>query len=102
MMVRPPKDWPDGHAWASDWQHVDCADCLSGREPCLTYTIAADNRSITCLRCRMTSYNLNDIEQHYCGHCHVFHDDLWPPARNWWLNHDNRGNPIKREREPTP
>jgi ribosomal protein S27AE len=28
-----------------------------------------------CLRCGKRSYNLNDIEQSYCGNCHVFIDD---------------------------
>lgn len=34
--------------------------------------------SITCPKCRMTSYNPNDIEQGYCGNCH---DWTSPPAR---------------------
>lgn len=29
--------------------------------------------SITCPKCGRTSYNRNDIEQGYCGHCHAFH-----------------------------
>jgi hypothetical protein len=29
---------------------------------------------IICLHCQMVSYNLGDIEQLYCGHCHRFHD----------------------------
>lgn len=32
--------------------------------------------SITCPRCRWTSYNPNDVEQRYCGHCHMFHEDM--------------------------
>ena len=32
--------------------------------------------SITCPRCGWTSFNLNDIEQRYCGHCHTFHEDM--------------------------
>lgn len=31
--------------------------------------------TITCLACGRTSANKHDIEQRYCGHCHVFHDD---------------------------
>ena len=27
---------------------------------------------ITCLRCGRTSYNSNDIEEGYCGNCHVY------------------------------
>jgi hypothetical protein len=38
---------------------------------------------------------MNDVQEHYCGHCHVFHDNLWPPARRWWIKHakDFTGNP---------
>lgn len=36
------------------------------------YSIAEN--SITCLRCGMTSQNPSDVENLYCGHCHVFHD----------------------------
>jgi hypothetical protein len=32
--------------------------------------------SITCPRCYRTSYNPNDIEQKYCGNCHMFHKDM--------------------------
>lgn len=31
--------------------------------------------AITCLTCHRTSHNQGDVEHHYCGHCHVFHDD---------------------------
>ena len=31
--------------------------------------------SITHLKCMMTSYNLNDVQNKYCGHCHVFWGD---------------------------
>jgi hypothetical protein len=34
-----------------------------------------DGRRITCFTCGRTSHNLHDVEQRYCGHCHVFHDD---------------------------
>jgi hypothetical protein len=40
------------------------------------YTIAPDNRSITCRRCGLTSHNPNDVAQRYCGGCHVFHDNI--------------------------
>jgi ribosomal protein L37E len=26
--------------------------------------------SIACPRCKMTSYNVNDIREGYCGNCH--------------------------------
>lgn len=31
--------------------------------------------SITCLRCGRTSHSPDDVREHYCGHCHLFHDD---------------------------
>jgi len=46
---------------------------------------ALNGHAITCLRCKRTSFNPNDVEFHYCGWCCVFHDDLWPPCRAWWL-----------------
>ncbi len=33
----------------------------------------------------MTSHNPHDVEYKWCGRCKVFHDDIWPPAREWWL-----------------
>ena len=29
---------------------------------------------IRCHTCARVSYNVNDIEQRYCGACHVFHE----------------------------
>ena len=40
-----------------------------------TWILSADGESITCLRCNMTSYNVNDIMYRFCGHCHAFHED---------------------------
>lgn len=39
-----------------------------------TYRINWPRRSITCLVCGLTSYNPNDVEARYCGHCHASHD----------------------------
>ncbi len=39
------------------------------------FTVNADGRAIMCLRCGRTSYSQGDIENHYCGHCKIFHDD---------------------------
>lgn len=30
---------------------------------------------IRCLICGLTSWNPNDVENRYCGHCHHFHED---------------------------
>ncbi len=54
-----------------------------------TFTLSEDGQSITCKRCKRTSHNPNDVDHHYCGHCQAYHDDIWPPARQWWL--DNPG-----------
>jgi len=43
--------------------------------PDVPFTISHDGRSITCGRCGRTSWNRNDVEQHYCCFCHVFHDE---------------------------
>lgn len=40
-----------------------------------SYTISADGKSITCLKCQRTSHNPNDVRFRYCGWCHVFHED---------------------------
>ena len=93
MVHGPPGKWPPGNAWASDWEGVTCPACLAGREAIPTFEISKDGEAITCLRCKQTSHNQNDVENHYCGRCHAFHDDIWPPSRRWWLTHDNQGNP---------
>lgn len=41
---------------------------------------------IKCLGCDLTSFLARDIEQHYCGRCHVWHDHLYPPARPWFIS----------------
>jgi hypothetical protein len=80
----PPKEWPEGHKWEGDWSVVNCRGCLASYQ---TFVLSDQGRAITCLRCKKTSYNANDVANHYCGWCHVFHDDIWPPARHWWLTH---------------
>ena len=39
------------------------------------YTIAADNSSITCHVCGVTSLNPEHVRQRFCPGCFVFHDD---------------------------
>lgn len=39
----------------------------------VSYEIGADGKSITCRRCGMTSYYYADVENLYCGNCHIFH-----------------------------
>lgn len=50
---------------------------LVGHKTCTGYVVSftdGNTLSITCLICGMTSFNPTDVEQKYCGHCHVFHD----------------------------
>lgn len=42
------------------------------------YWISPGGDSITCTKCRMTSRNPSDVEQRYCGKCHVFHRNEKP------------------------
>jgi hypothetical protein len=35
----------------------------------------ADEKTITCYRCGMTSYNPNDVLYRYCGNCHKPHEN---------------------------
>jgi hypothetical protein len=30
---------------------------------------------IRCHKCRRISYHPKDVQERYCGHCHVFHSD---------------------------
>lgn len=80
-----PKDWPAGHVWTFRWADVTCPDCLKGRPYIDTYTLTTDG-GITCLRCKITSYSPEDVKHHYCGKCGICHDDIWPPARRFWLD----------------
>jgi hypothetical protein len=38
------------------------------------YKIAEDGRSILCKKCRLRSFNLNDVRERYCGECKSFHN----------------------------
>ena len=44
-------------------------DILASGTP---YLEVADGKAIMCLRCGMVSYNPHDVEQRYCGACHLF------------------------------
>lgn len=97
MQPRTPKDWPEGHKWDSNWPNVTCPACLKGQPPYPdTFEIEikyGKEIAITCKHCGKKSYHAKDIEQRYCGHCHLFHDDIWPPGRQHWI--DNPEPPIK-------
>lgn len=40
--------------------------------PCTVHA-TPDGVSITCQACGMTSHHPDDVDNLYCGHCHVFH-----------------------------
>jgi ribosomal protein S27AE len=67
----------------------------------MTYRIGEGGKSITCLRCGMTSHNANDIAQLYCGRCHRFHDDLNWPRLSTETDESRRAGPA-REMESNP
>lgn len=48
-----------------------------------TYELLDGGRAIRCLICDLTSHNPNDVEQRYCGHCKLFHEDS--AIRERWL-----------------
>jgi len=91
----PPANWPEGHKWSSDWADVTCKTCLAGKELTQTVSISEDGKSMTCLKCGNTTHNQNDVDNHYCDYCHVFHDDIWPPARKAWLEGPTEGKSIE-------
>lgn len=40
-----------------------------------TFRIDRAARTITCLCCGMTSHNVNDITNRWCGYCETYHTD---------------------------
>lgn len=45
-------------------------------EPTAIVFAAHGRPAITCLRCNLTSWNENDVEQRYCGNCREFHAEV--------------------------
>ena len=58
-----------GIAWPNPQQLVEL-EALSGYMILEVYGVP----TITCIECGMTSANINDVEQRYCGRCHKFHE----------------------------
>jgi ribosomal protein S27AE len=57
---------------------------LLGHKTCTGYAISLTDGevlAITCLTCGRTSFNSNDVENKYCGHCHVFHEEVHRESR---------------------
>lgn len=59
-----------------------------------TFIIDPGGGTITCKRCCLTSFNPQDVEHHYCAFCDQFHDDIWPPAREYWIAHPPADAPM--------
>jgi len=59
------------HSWRAKW---NTANARLANKP--FDDLFTENGSITCPRCGMTSYNLNDIKQRYCGNCHRYHSEI--------------------------
>jgi len=95
-MEMPPAKWPEGHRWSSDLKDVTCDLCrVNATETPLTFEILENGKAIKCRICGAVSHGPRDIEHHFCGYCHVDHDNLWPPARKLMLEHPERYG-IKR------
>lgn len=50
---------------------------LEDAPPPQSYVLVRDDRGrpgIECLRCGLTSWNINDVDHRYCGHCRQFHN----------------------------
>lgn len=53
----------------------ECPDCGRHRAAAMVLGFACEHErcplvSFTCPRCGLTSHNLNDIVEGYCGNCH--------------------------------
>jgi ribosomal protein S27AE len=102
-MPMPPSSWPVDHRWVGEDQQrvVNCPDCLEAiaSKDLALYSIHIDTdgteRHITCRRCGKRSYNPEDIKNHYCGNCHAFLDDIWPPAKKWWLENQPKSAELE-------
>ena len=88
MIPGPPKDWPEGHKWSSDWNDITCPGCLAGKELVHTFRIFADGKAIQCLICGAMSYIQEDVDRQFCPKCGICHEDLWPPARRAMIRKD--------------
>ena len=38
-----------------------------------SYSLGEGGKTITCLRCKMTSHHPDDVQYRYCGRCEAFH-----------------------------
>jgi len=54
-----------------------CETCR-GKGQIRTYRLLDDGRAIECRRCGLTSHNLNDVRELFCGNCRLFHTHTAP------------------------
>jgi hypothetical protein len=40
-----------------------------------TYDLERGGLSIRCRLCGRVSHHVGDVDNRYCGHCHLFHED---------------------------
>lgn len=69
--------WEKAHAVyfpASAHEMAELGSAVMAEEG-VRYWVSLTGDSITCMKCRQTSHNPNDVAQRYCGFCKVFHDD---------------------------
>lgn len=91
LMDEPPDRWPEGHKWTGDTKEVNCAACLAGMKwGESSYELLDKGTAFKCRRCGLISHHPEDVANHYCGQCHAFHDDIWPPARKAWIEEGQR------------
>jgi ribosomal protein L37E len=55
------------------WEELLTRSSTSAGRSRLRLVMSKEPASITCPRCGMTSYNLNDVREGYCGNCHDIH-----------------------------
>ena len=86
FIAEPPIQWPAHHRWSSNPQETTCPACRQSMEYGeSSYEILDDGRAFKCRRCGRTSRHPKYVQEHYCDHCHAYHDDIWPPARLAWM-----------------
>lgn len=72
----PDEVYADGFAVATELQKSKAELATVIDEVFRLREELAREKGITCPQCGMTSYNLNDIKEKYCGHCHQWHEDM--------------------------
>ena len=72
----------DAKAWREEMagRHHVSVDTLFGEPQSDIGVIRRAPPSFVCPHCGAESFNPNDIAQRYCGRCHAFIVDDWPPS----------------------